>query len=157
MARHLFDHAPIVAEVDAAKFEMARSAGAGEVIDPTADGATKSLLKSTGGGVAAVIDFVGSGATCAFGLGVLRKGGKLVSVGLLGGATPLMPAMLALKAISIEGSYVGSLAELRDLMAIARKGVLPDLPVIRRPLAETNAALEALRAGKVRGRSVVQP
>src|SRR5213593_51869 len=66
LARSLYQSAPIVAEVDKSKWDIARDAGAGEVIDPTADGALKSLVKATGGGVAAAVDFVGAASTFAF-------------------------------------------------------------------------------------------
>lgn len=158
LASHLFENANvIVAEVDRSKWDLARAAGAADVIDPTADGALRALMKATGGGVSAAIDFVGAGASFAFGLGALRKEGRLVSVGLLGGSTTIVPAMLSLKAVSIVGSYVGSLQELQELLAIARRGVLPDLPVTPRPLADANATLDELRAGKVRGRNVLRP
>lgn len=156
LARDVLGVAPIVAEIDAGKWEIARAAGAADVIDPDAAGAVKALLKATGGGVAAAIDFVGAGSTFAFGLGALRKGGHLVSVGLFGGNTPLMPALLALKAVRITGSYVGSLAEMRELMTLARRGGLPALPVQTQPLAEANAALEDLKAGRVRGRTILR-
>jgi alcohol dehydrogenase/propanol-preferring alcohol dehydrogenase len=158
LARHLFEAANIVvAEVDAGKWDLARAAGANEVIDPNADGALRSLTKATGGGVAAAVDFVGAGASFAFGLGALRKEGRLVAVGLMGGATPIVPAMLSFKAVSIVGSYVGSLQELQELMAIARRGVLPALPVTPRPLEDATATLDELRAGHVRGRNVLRP
>jgi D-arabinose 1-dehydrogenase-like Zn-dependent alcohol dehydrogenase len=147
----------VVAEPDRAKWELAREAGARELVDPGDAGALKALLKASRGGAAAVVDFVGSGASFDFGAGALRKGGKLVCVGLLGGATGIVPAMLALKAISIVGSYVGTLQELRELIALAREGALPPLPVHARPLDEANEALSELRAGQVRGRAVLRP
>lgn len=147
---------PIVAEVDKSKWDIAMAAGAAECIDPSADGATRALLKSTGG-VLGAIDFVGAGETFAFGFGALAKGGKLVSVGLFGGSTNLAPAMISMKAVSLIGSYVGSLEEMRELMAIARSGALPDLPVVTRPLGQLNDALAALKQGHVRGRVVMLP
>jgi hypothetical protein len=42
--------------------------------------------------------------------------------------------MVSMKAVSVEGSYVGSLQEMQELMAIARTGVLPDLPLTSQPL-----------------------
>ncbi len=155
LARQMFGVAPIVAEIDEGKWEIARQAGAGQVIDPSADGALKALLKATGG-AAAVIDFVGAGSSFAFGFGALRKGGKLISVGLLGGATPVVPAMVSMKAVSVIGSYVGSLAEMHELMAIARTGVLPDMPLTQRPLDQATGALDDLRAGRVRGRVILK-
>ncbi len=155
LAKEMFGIEPIVAEIDQGKWEIARQAGAGQVIDPSADGALKALLKSTGG-AAAVIDFVGAGSSFAFGFGALRKGGKLVCVGLLGGATPVVPAMVSMKAVSVIGSYVGSLAEMQALMAIARSGALPDMPLAQQPLANATAALDDLRAGRVRGRIILK-
>jgi D-arabinose 1-dehydrogenase-like Zn-dependent alcohol dehydrogenase len=157
LARQMFGISPIVVEKDPAKWDVAREAGAGQVIDPTTEGALKSLVKSTGGGVAAAIDFVGAGATFAFGFGALRKAGKLVCVGLFGGATPVVPAMVSMKSVSVIGSYVGSLADMNELMAIARSGVLPAMPVGMRPLAQATEAVEELRAGKVRGRTILRP
>lgn len=155
LARQMFGIEPIVAEIDHGKWELARQAGAGQVIDPSADGALKALLKATGG-AAAVVDFVGAGSSFAFGFGALRKGGRLVCVGLLGGATPIVPAMVSMKAVSVIGSYVGSLAEMRELMDIARSGVLPDMPLTQQPLAAASAALDDLRAGRVRGRVILK-
>ena len=156
LARKMFDVPLIVAEVDKSKWDIAREAGASEVIDPNADGALKAFLKSTGG-AAAAIDFVGAAATFNFGFGALRKAGKLVCVGLFGGATPIVPAMVSMKAASITGSYVGSLSEMQELMAIARTGTLPNLPLTTQPLATATQALEDLKAGRIRGRTILRP
>ena len=147
---------PVVAEIDRSKWDLARAAGAASCLDPSDAGATKAFMKNTGG-AAAAIDFVGAAATFSYGLAALRKSGKLVCVGLFGGATPVMPAMLPLRAVTITGSYVGSLAEMGEMMALARLGGLPAMPVTQRPLAEVNEALAALRSGAIRGRAVLQP
>jgi D-arabinose 1-dehydrogenase-like Zn-dependent alcohol dehydrogenase len=158
LARELVPQARlIVAELDKGKWDIAREAGAHEVIDPTADGAAKALVKASGGGVAAAIDFVGAASTFAFAFGVLRKAGKLVCVGLFGGATTIVPAMVAMKALTVTGSYVGSLSEMQELMAIARQGKLPGLPLTTQPLASATQALDDLRAGRIRGRTVLHP
>jgi D-arabinose 1-dehydrogenase-like Zn-dependent alcohol dehydrogenase len=158
LARELYPQANvIVAELDKSKWDIAREAGANEVIDPTAEGAAKALVKASGGGVAAAIDFVGAGASFSFAFGVLRKAGKLVCVGLFGGATPIVPALVSMKAVSVIGSYVGSLAEMHELMAIARQGKLPGLPLTTQALATATQALEDLRAGRIRGRTVLHP
>lgn len=156
MARQVLGVAPIVIEIDRGKWDMARAAGAADVIDPNADGAARALFKATGG-AAAAIDFVGAGSTFAFGLGSLGKGGRLVSVGLLGGEASVAPVMLSMKAVSILGSYVGSLAEMRELMTLARSGVLPGMPIDARPLDDATQALADLAAGRVRGRVVLRP
>jgi alcohol dehydrogenase/propanol-preferring alcohol dehydrogenase len=157
LARQMFGIAPVVAEVDKSKWDIAREAGAADVFDPTADGAARTLFKATGGGVAVAIDFVGAGATFGFGLNALRKGGKLVCVGLFGGNAPVMPTLVSMKALSIVGSYVGSLQELRELLAVARAGKLPAMPVAMRSLDEASQSLDDLRAGRVKGRAILQP
>jgi len=156
LARKLFETPPIVVELDRSKWDMAREAGAGDVIDPNADGALKALMKSTGG-VAAAIDFVGAGATFNFGFSALRKAGKLVCVGLFGGSTAIVPAMVSMKAVTVMGSYVGSLAEMQELMAIAKDGSLPNLPLTSQPLSTATDALADLRAGRIRGRTILKP
>ncbi|MEK9721711.1 MAG: alcohol dehydrogenase, partial [Quisquiliibacterium sp.] len=132
LARPWFGVAPVVAEIDKTKWDIARDAGAGELIDPSAEGAGKALFKATGGGVAAAVDFVGAASSFAFGFGALRKGGRLVCVGLIGGATTIVPAMVSMRAVSVIGSYVGSLQELEELLAIARQGKLPPMPITNR-------------------------
>lgn len=156
MAAATLGSKPVVAEIDRGKWDLAREAGAADCIDPTDADATKTFMKASGG-AAAVIDFVGAAATFSYGLNALRKGGKLVCVGLFGGSAPVMPATLPLRAVTITGSYVGSLAEMGELMVLARRGDLPALPVTTRPLAEVNEALAALRSGAIRGRTVLQP
>lgn len=157
LAREMFETPPIVVELDKSKWDTAREAGAGELIDPAADGAVRALVKATGGGVAAAIDFVGAGSTFAFGFGALRKAGTLVCVGLFGGSTSIVPAMVSMKAVTVTGSYVGSLAEMQELMTIARSGKLPGLPLKTQPLAEATQALTDLKAGRIRGRAILRP
>ncbi len=147
---------PVVAEIDRSKWDLAREAGASDCFDPADTAATKAFMKASGG-AAAAIDFVGAAASFTFGLGALRKGGKLVCVGLFGGAATVMPAMLPLRAVTITGSYVGSLAEMGEMMALARQGTLPEMAVTTRPLADVNEALAELRNGAIRGRAVLQP
>lgn len=156
MAAAALGVSPVVAEIDRSKWDLAREAGATDCLDPTDADAIKAFMKASGG-AAAVIDFVGAVATFSFGLSALRKGGKLVCVGLFGGVAAVMPAMLPLRAVTITGSYVGSLSEMGEMMALARKGKLPAMAVTPRPLAEVNEALSELRSGTIRGRAVLQP
>ncbi|HEY0834588.1 MAG TPA: alcohol dehydrogenase [Azospirillum sp.] len=156
LARVLTGVAPIVAEIDRAKWDSARAAGAGEVLDPSDPDVRKQLLKATGG-VAAAIDFVGAQPSFEFGLAMLRKGGRLVVVGLFGGATTLSLPLLPLRAVSIIGSYVGSLAELRELIDLAKAGHVQEIPVQARRLDGVQQALDDLKGGRIVGRAVVRP
>jgi alcohol dehydrogenase len=57
--------------------------------------------------------------------------------------------------MTIEGVMTGTLAEARELMALARSGHAPTMPIAERPLAQAQAALDDLRAGRVVGRVVL--
>ena len=59
------------------------------------------------------------------------------------------------RAISIIGSYVGSLPDLKELMALVKAGKVQPIPVTERPLARVAETLDDLRAGKVVGRVVL--
>jgi D-arabinose 1-dehydrogenase-like Zn-dependent alcohol dehydrogenase len=138
----------VACDIDDRKLEAARKQGAKSVVNTRSAG---NELQ----GVAAAIDFVGSPATAALGIGALRKGGRYVICGLYGGELlhPLPP--IAQRAIGIVGSYVGSLQELKEVVALAKKRRIKSAPVETRPGSEAAAALEDLKAGRVLGRVVL--
>ena len=72
------------------------------------------------------------------------KGGKLIIVGLFGGDITVPTPSFPLRAMSIQGSYVGSLTEMAELLDLVRRKGVPDLPVGTRPLAAVNEALNDL-------------
>jgi alcohol dehydrogenase/propanol-preferring alcohol dehydrogenase len=156
-AKHVLGISPIVADIDQAKWPLAVEAGASQTLDPNDADAAKALAKATGGGVDAVVDFVGTGESFAYGFNALRKGGKMVSVGLIGGSTPVVPAVVVFKAVTIQGSMVGTCGELRELLEIAQTGVLPPLPVKTLPLDSVNEVIGRLHAGNFPGRAVLTP
>lgn len=156
-ARHILGISPIVADIDQAKWPLAIEAGASQTIDPNDADASKALVKATGGGVDAVVDFVGTGDSFAYGFNALRKGGKMISVGLIGGSTPVVPATIVFKAVTIQGSMVGTCGELRELLEIAQTGVLPPLPVRTLPLDAVNDVIHKLHEGHFPGRAVLTP
>lgn len=157
MAEAVLSVKPIVADIDRTKWGAAKAAGANQIIDPGSPDTLKALMSETGGGVAAAIDFVGAAASFSFGFSAIRKGGALIVVGLFGGAASLSVPLLPLKAATIMGSYVGSLAEMQDMMQLAKAGRLASLPVETNPLAEVGDVLARLKAGKIVGRTVVRP
>ena len=126
-------------------------------IDPADAAAVQALPAALGGAAGAMIDFVGRPETFLLGTEGLQRGGRYVIVGLFGGEVPITLPMLALRAISIAGSAVGSYAEMGELVALARRGALPPLPVSLRALAEADDALDDLEAGRVVGRVVLRP
>jgi len=146
----------ISVDVDAAKRAAALAAGASKVVDGSGDGVTAAIVAAADGPVPAVIDLVNGTATARFAFAALRKGGKLVQVGLFGGEMTLELPLVVMRAVTIQGSYVGNPIELRELVELAQTGKLPALPIELMPQREANAALMRLRDGKVTGRVVLR-
>jgi D-arabinose 1-dehydrogenase-like Zn-dependent alcohol dehydrogenase len=154
IARVLFRQPPLVADIDPEKRAAALTAGAAQAFDPSDREARRAIMAATGG-LLAVCDFVGSDKSLQFATGVLARGGKAIVTGLLGGTFSIPAAMIPIKAMTIEGSLTGTLAEARELIDLARTGKLATIPTHDRPLKDAQASLEALRAGQIVGRTVL--
>ncbi len=108
----------ISVDISAEKRDAAMKAGATKTVDGSGEGATvtKRIMEAAGGPVAAVIDLVNGTATARFAFGALDKGGKLIQVGLFGGELTLALPIMAMRALTVQGSYVGNPKELRELV-----------------------------------------
>jgi alcohol dehydrogenase/propanol-preferring alcohol dehydrogenase len=146
----------VVVDISAEKRAAAEAAGATVTVDGTGEGVTKRIIQACGGQPEAIIDLVNGTATANFAFAALRKGGKLIQVGLFGGELTLPLPLMPIRAITVQGSYVGNVKELRELVAIAQAGNLQALPVTTVPQRDANAALMRLRDGKVTGRLVLK-
>jgi D-arabinose 1-dehydrogenase-like Zn-dependent alcohol dehydrogenase len=61
------------------------------------------------------------------------------------------------KMMTIEGSYVGTLDDLEELLALVQTGKVPPIPIEIRPADQASAALSDLKSGgKVQGRVVLR-
>lgn len=147
----------IVVETDPSKRAAALRAGALAAIDGAAPDAAKQVTAAAGGGVWAAIDFVGASSTARLGVDILTKGGKLVVVGLFGGDITLPLPFIPMRAMTIQGSYVGSLGEAKELLDLVTRARIPAIPITTRPLDSADATLQDLRAGKLIGRAVLTP
>ena len=147
----------IVVDIDLRKREAAEKAGALATVDGAAPDALAQIAAKAGGPVYAVIDLVGNAATTQLGFDALTKGGKLVIVGLFGGGATWALPLIPIKAITIQGSYVGNLRETAELLDLVRSNKIPPIPVTRMPFAKANQALHDLKDGKLVGRAVLTP
>jgi D-arabinose 1-dehydrogenase-like Zn-dependent alcohol dehydrogenase len=144
----------LACDVEPRKTEAALAWGAEAVCTLDAD-AGKRITGAAGGPVYGILDFVGNDATVALSQSALRRGGRYVVCGLFGGELKASSTMLALRELSVQGSYCGSPQDLRELVALARSGKLRLGNVKPRPMAEAQQALEDLVAGRVIGRQVL--
>lgn len=150
-------HERIVAlDIDPVKLTEATKAGAASTLNSRDTDASSKLKEITGGALYGAVDFVGSADTAQLALGALRKGGKLILVGLFGGEIPLSVGSTILRALTIQGSHLGSVAELKAVVALARAGQLKPIPIQTRPLSEVSRTLDELKAGAILGRVVAE-
>ena len=146
----------IVVDISEEKRRAALDAGATKAVDGSGPDVAKRIMEAAGGPVLGIVDLVNGTATARFAFGALRKGGKLVQVGLFGGELSLPLPLMAIRALTVQGSYVGNPKELRELVKLAQEGTLPPLPVATVPQSQANDALMRLRDGRVTGRLVLR-
>ena len=139
------------------KRNAALAAGAIRAIDAGAPDALSQLAAAAPEGLLAVIDFVGSPKTAELGIGALARGGRYIVVGLYGGELNFPLPFIPMRALTIQGSYTGSLGELQELMTLARSGRIPHPEVGVEPLSAVNSVFDQLREGTIIGRKVVRP
>jgi D-arabinose 1-dehydrogenase-like Zn-dependent alcohol dehydrogenase len=147
----------ILVDIDERKRAAALEAGAIAAIDSAAPDAVQQVKAAAGGSVCAVIDCVGAQATVQLGLDAITKGGQVIVIGLFGGEIRLSIPLIPMRAVTLQGSYVGNLAELKELVELVRTGVVPPIPIARRPLDQASSALTDLAQGRVVGRVVLEP
>ena len=92
------------------------------VIDGKAADAVKQIMALTNGaGAWAVIDLVGSSSSARLGYDSLIKGGKYIIVGLYGGDLTVSLPPIPMRALTIQGSYVGSQHGMKELMELVQR------------------------------------
>jgi NAD+-dependent secondary alcohol dehydrogenase Adh1 len=129
--------------------DLARDCGAHVVVSPD------EVAALAPDGVRTVLDFVGTDATGALGVSLLEFGGTYLAVGV-GGSINLPLAALVEGEKHLEGVFVGTYTDLREVAALVQSGrVVPR--VVPYPLEQANQALHDLAAGRVVGRAVLVP
>lgn len=149
----------IVSDISEEKRDAALSLGALAAVDPRDEDVLDQIRAASahGRGLRAAIDLVGNAATLQLGIDSLVKGGKVIAVGLMGGEITVPTPSFPMRALTIEGSYVGSLQDMHELMALVRDKAIPAPPISRRPLDDAQAVIDELREGRITGRAVLTP
>jgi alcohol dehydrogenase, propanol-preferring len=132
---------------------------ADEVVRADGERAAETILALTGGpGAAAVFDFVGVDRTLDLAADVVAPFGAIQVTGMGSGRLTLQAdpsSRLPRGATIAPRLFSGSYPDLLEVLALARAGALrPELT--RFPFDEALTALDALAAGRVRGRAVLE-
>jgi propanol-preferring alcohol dehydrogenase len=136
------------------KLELARELGAELTVNAANCDPAEVLQESIGGAHGAVITAV-SRRAFAQGLGMLRRHGTCVLIGLPPGDFPTPIFDVVLKRLTIRGSIVGTRLDLQEALQFAALGkVTPTIEL--QPLSAINKVIDRLKQGDVSGRVVLR-
>ena len=158
LAKAITNAQVVIVDVDDKKLSEAKRLGADQTINSLSTDAVKGIKDITDGiGSEIVIDFVNNAKTAPTTINMLRKRGRLIMVGLFGGALELNLPLIPLRAFTLTGAYTGKFSDLIDLVALAKSGKIQSVVSRKYKLDEVNQALEELKGGKIIGRAVLNP
>jgi propanol-preferring alcohol dehydrogenase len=143
----------IAIDIDPEKLAVAKRMGAEMVINAQQDDVIKIVQSEVGGAHGVVVTAVSLTAFTQA-IGITRRKGTCVLVGLPPGEFPTPLFDVVLKRITIRGSLVGTRADLEDCLSVAASRNIRS-EARTAPLEKANDALDDLRHGKVKGRIVL--
>ena len=143
----------IAVDVDPQKLQLAREMGAAIALNAREQDVASAVQSAVGGAHGVVVTAV---SLTAFqqAIGMTRRRGTCVLVGLPPGEFPTPLFDVVAKGLTIRGSFVGTRADLQEALAIASEGRVRSR-IRTQPLETVNEALAELRGGKVEGRVVL--
>lgn len=146
----------IAVDVDDEALRLAGEIGADELVKSDEHVVERvKALTPDGGGVDAVIDFVGEHGTTEQGPKMLTQGGRYYVVGY-GGRVDLPAIEMIFSEIEVIGNLVGNYIELAELMALAAEGKVK-LHTQTYTLDRINEAIDRFMARQITGRGVIVP
>jgi propanol-preferring alcohol dehydrogenase len=141
-------------DIDPGKLAHATRLGADATVDARAPDAVDAVIKATNGGAHGVLITAPSLPAFRQGVGMTRKFGTCVLVGLPAGEFPTPLFDVVANCITIRGSFVGSRLDMAEALAFAVDGkVKADIELQR--LAEINSVFARLKKGEVPARVVL--
>ena len=142
-------------DIDDGKLAHAKRLGADLVFNAKAGDLVAALKKETGGGAHGVLITAPSLTAFKQGVGMTRKLGTCVLVGLPPGEFPVPLFDVVANCITIRGSFVGTRQDMAEALAIAAGGkVKADFEL--QPLSAINRIFDRLAHGDVPSRVVLE-
>jgi propanol-preferring alcohol dehydrogenase len=142
-------------DIDHGKLLHAKRLGADLVLNAKNGDVAATLKQETGGGAHGVLITAPSLAAFKQGVGMTRKRGTCVLVGLPAGEFPVPLFDVVSNCITIRGSFVGTRLDMAEALAFAAQGkVKADIEL--QPLSAINQVFERLGRGDVPARVVLE-
>jgi S-(hydroxymethyl)glutathione dehydrogenase/alcohol dehydrogenase len=161
---HAFGARQIIAvDVGDDKLRAAIELGATHTVNAAEHDVVATVRELTGGeGVDVAFEALGRPQTFEQAFELVRDGGRMVAIGIAAGraAASLEITRLVRRGIRVIGSYGGrTRADMPEILRLAGAGLFRAERMVtqRVPLAEANAAYQALDRGQIVGRAVVTP
>jgi propanol-preferring alcohol dehydrogenase len=141
-------------DIDDGKLALAKKVGADFVVNAKHGDPAEAVKKGTDGGAHGVLITAPSLGAFKQGVGMTRKRGTCVLVGLPPGDFPVPLFDVVANCITIRGSFVGTREDMAETLAFAAEGkVKADIEL--EPLSSINDIFDRLEHGKVAGRVVL--
>ena len=144
----------VAIDVSEDKLALVRRLGADIALNAAVPDLAGEVSRRTGGMHGALITAVSAPAFAQC-LSLLRPGGTMSMVGLPPGSFALPIFDVVLKRLTVRGSIVGTRQDLAEALRFAAEGKV-SAQVETRRLDEINTIFAELKAGRVRGRIVLQ-
>ena len=141
-------------DIDEGKLEHARRLGADAVVNAKTGDPVAAVRKLTGGGAHGVVITAPSLPAFKQGVGMTRKHGTCVLVGIPPGDFPTPLFDVVANCITIRGSFVGNRRDMAEALAFAADGRVK-AEIELQPLSAINAIFERLTKGEVPSRVVL--
>jgi len=141
-------------DIDDGKLAHAKSLGADLTVNAKTGDPAAAVKKGTNGGAHGVLITAPSLSAFRQGVGMTRKRGTCVLVGLPPGEFPVPLFNIVADCITIRGSFVGTRGDMAEALAFAAEGkVKADIEL--QPLAAINRVFDRLQHGDVPSRVVL--
>jgi len=141
-------------DIDDGKLAHAKRLGADFVVNATTGDPAAVVKKQTGGGAHGVLITAPSLGAFKQGVGMTRKRGTCVLVGLPPGEFPVPLFDVVANCITIRGSFVGTRLDMGEALAFAAEGKV-NADIELQSLSSINAVFDRLQHGDVASRVVL--
>lgn len=141
-------------DIDDSKLEHAKRLGADAVVNAKQGDPVAAVIKATNGGAHGVLITAPSLPAFKQGVGMTRKWGTCVLVGIPPGEFPMPLFDVVANCITVRGSFVGTRRDMAEALAFAADGkVRADIEL--QPLSAINTVFDRLARGEVPSRVVI--